>query len=90
MDVPISMPLTAVHGLVNGRISLSASVVGFRNPIATNPTPNNPNFFQIEYMPEMISAGHPGGHFGWTSPSFVSQYIAPLLTKQSFLVDQGS
>ena len=84
IDIPISMPLTAIHGLANGQLSLSASVVGFRNPSRTTHTNlGTPNFFQIDYTPEMISSGHPGGHFGWTTPGFVKRYITPLLTKQA-------
>ena len=74
MDLTISLPLTAVHGLAHGRLSMSASVIGFKNASASNP-----RFTEIDYEPSMISTGHTGGHFGWTHPAIVSLYIVPLL-----------
>ncbi|MCA9104238.1 MAG: hypothetical protein R3B96_05380 [Pirellulaceae bacterium] len=38
-----------------------------------------PELRQVGYRPEMILTGNPGGHFGWTTQWFVSQYLAPLI-----------
>ncbi|MEM9410028.1 MAG: hypothetical protein AAGA30_02875 [Planctomycetota bacterium] len=78
LDIPISVPLTTVHGLAKGKLSASAAVIGFQ-------IPNHLDFqqrafytsklAQRTYHPKMLNTGHIGGHFGWTLPSFAATYI---------------
>jgi hypothetical protein len=81
-DVPISMPLAGIHGALQGELSLSAATVGFAVPSGL---PENERreyerlLDQRQYALEMWGSGHPGGHFGWTTPAFVARYLAPLL-----------
>ncbi len=82
LDVPISVPLTAVRGMFQGRMDVSATVAGFR-------LPKQPQLQQIyeqklvqkRFQTRMISTGNLGGHFGWTKPKFVAQFVAPELKK---------
>lgn len=81
-DIPISVPLTTLHGITQGRMSVSASALGFKIPKNASDyevDEYSRAFSQLDYNPEMLSSGHLGGHFGWTTPKFASRYIVPLL-----------
>lgn len=82
LDVPVSVPLTAVHGLARGRLEISATTLGFRVPAGLTEdekTIYRTKLIQQKFDSSMISTGHVGGHFGWTAPKFVSSYVAPFL-----------
>ena len=82
LDVPISVPLTTLHGLANGQLHLSATVVGFQTPKHLSSREKEEYerlVVQKAFHPKMLKTGHVGGHFGWTMPAFVSKYVVPDL-----------
>ena len=83
LDIPISLPLTAAQGLFHGKVKMSAAVFGFRFPKQILPEEKpiyQKMLSQKQYRPDMLGTGHIGGHFGWTVPEFVSQYVVPSLS----------
>jgi len=81
-DAPLLMAPTPAGGTMDGRHTGAAGAVGFSVPagVAANQRDAyTARVSQQAYSLEMLAAGHPGGHFGWTSPAFVAQWIAPLL-----------
>jgi pimeloyl-ACP methyl ester carboxylesterase len=81
-DVLIAGTFSSAVGTFDGKHTLSAALVGFQTPQKLNPAARERyerSLVQHRYSSEMISAGHPGGHFGWTSTRFVSQQLAPLI-----------
>ena len=87
LDAPISLPLTAAQGLVQGKVKMSAAVFGFRLPKTIQPQEQHvyrQMLFQQKYRPDMFSTGHIGGHFGWTVPEFVSQHVVPNLVRTTW------
>ena len=80
-DVPLLMVATAAVGTSEGRHSFAAGAVGFHTPAheGNDPSPPAAAVVQQQYTWDMFSLGHPGGHFGWTNPAFVAQWVAPLI-----------
>ena len=82
LDVPISVPLTAIRGMLQGRVDVSATVAGFRLPKQPQPQQiYDQKLVQKRFQTRMVSTGNLGGHFGWTAPKFVAQFVAPELNK---------
>ncbi len=82
LDVAIPLPLTFAHGMSRGNFAISAAITGFRTPgglSASEKWDYLGRLKQINYQRHMVATGHPGGHFGWTNPTFVASYIVPLL-----------
>jgi pimeloyl-ACP methyl ester carboxylesterase len=82
LDVPLLMAMTFVLGTSEGRHTFAAGALGFEthpkdksDPLDSSATP----VVQQRYTLDMLSLGHPGGHFGWANPAFVAQWVAPLI-----------
>lgn len=69
--------LTLSAGTLDGCHSLSAGMTGFGN-CQLDPQ-LAARFEECPYRLEYFRYGHYSGHFGFTAPSFVKNYIAPLL-----------
>ena len=80
LDFPISAPLTFARGLTKMSLHAPAATFGFVSP-STQPNKSGhvgqAPLIQLEYRADMLSTGNVGGHFGWTVPRFVAQYIVP-------------
>ncbi len=86
LDIPISVPLTGLRGLAVGELCLAAATVGFRPPDELSEHERQCYQRQLQqhrYSWEMLGQGHPGGHFGWTTPSFISAHVVPQLVVNS-------
>lgn len=69
--------LTVCAGTFDGRNSLSAGMVGFRKRELT--LSESDKFQELPYCWKYCRHGHLAGHFGFTAPRFVQNYVAPLL-----------
>jgi len=76
-DVIFLGMLTLAAGTLDGRHSVSAGMTGFRP--WDLPRPLSERFEEMPYRFEYGKHGHYAGHFGFTAPSFVKNYVAPLL-----------
>ena len=82
LDVPISVPLTGFRGLADGELRFPAATVGFHPPkglSAEEARRYEQLLDQRHYSGQMLGSGHLGGHFGWTSPSFVADHVVPQI-----------
>jgi len=82
-DAPLLMVLTTAVGTMEGRHTVAAGAVGFSVPRGVADNQREAYTAQVSqqaYSLEMLAAGHPGGHFGWTSPAFVAKWIAPMVS----------
>ena len=82
LDVPLLMAMTFVFGTSEGRHTFAAGALGFETPPKDKSDPFDSSavpLVQQRYTLDMLALGHPGGHFGWASPAFVAQWVAPLL-----------
>ncbi len=79
LDVTILMLMTGGLGTSDGRHAFSAGALGFVPPVKQETDPPAATLVQQPYTFDMLWLGHPGGHFGWTSPAFIAQWIAPLI-----------
>ena len=82
LDFPISVPLTGFRGLADGEFRLPAAAFGFRPPkdlTADEVRQYEMLLDQRRYSAEMLGTGHLGGHFGWTSPTFVAEHVVPRI-----------
>jgi pimeloyl-ACP methyl ester carboxylesterase len=81
LDVPLLMVMTTAVGTSEGRHSFAAGAVGFQTSAesASDPAPSAATVVQRQYTWDMLQLGHPGGHFGWTHPAFIAQWVAPLI-----------
>ncbi|MEZ6102620.1 MAG: alpha/beta hydrolase [Pirellulaceae bacterium] len=83
IDAPVSVPLAAIHGLSRGELCLPAAVIGFTTPqglTAAERADYQRQLRQRRYSLAMLKSGHTGGHWGWTSPQFVTKYVTQELT----------
>jgi len=76
-DVIFLGMLTLTAGTLDGRHTVSAGMVGFRPPMLS--IHEIAKFEEMPYRTEYWRYGHLAGHFGFTAPRFVKNYIAPLL-----------
>jgi len=76
-DVIFLGMLTLTAGTLDGYHSVSAGMVGFRPPPLSIHEVDK--FEEMPYRTEYWQYGHLAGHFGFTAPRFVKNYIAPLL-----------
>ncbi|MDB2685979.1 alpha/beta fold hydrolase [Mariniblastus sp.] len=86
LDVPISVPLTGFRGLADGELRLPAAAFGFHPPkgLSTEEARRYEQLLdQRRYSGQMLGTGHLGGHFGWTSPSFIAEHVVPQILSPS-------
>ena len=82
LDVPILMLMTGALGTSDGCHTFSAGAVGFQTPLKQEGNTGDPpaaSLVQQHYTLDMLWQGHPGGHFGWSNPAFIAQWVAPLI-----------
>jgi pimeloyl-ACP methyl ester carboxylesterase len=82
LDLPILMVLTTAFGTTDGEHTIAAGAIGFQVP--GKPGSRQRRIYeshvrQQSYNLCMLTDGHCGGHFGWTSRAFIAQNVAPLL-----------
>lgn len=71
LDVQLRL-LTLIGGNFDGRCLRTGGQCGFDC--------RDPRLTQIAWTAAMRSAGHWGGHIGWTAPPWVRQCLAPIVT----------
>jgi pimeloyl-ACP methyl ester carboxylesterase len=84
-DVLIGQGIGSVAAVKNGSNPLTAGFVGFSMP--SKLTPDERGLYdellaEHGFSWEMAASGHFGGHFGWTTPDFVGEQIAPILLEE--------
>jgi pimeloyl-ACP methyl ester carboxylesterase len=82
LDVPILMVLSTAFGTTEGRHTVAAGAVGFQTPKQLEPEARDEYQSQVSqqsYSTAMLMDGHCGGHFGWSSRTFIARHVAPLL-----------
>jgi pimeloyl-ACP methyl ester carboxylesterase len=78
------LPTRAFHP---SREVAAAGAFGFQTPSAIQGQERQwyeQSLKQHGYEFEMFDEGHIGDHFGWTNPTFVAQWIAPVLKQSPF------
>lgn len=86
LDVGALMLCTTIMGNMDGYKGRAAGAAGFVPPphlTAAEQETYRRRLIQVGYDSRMLAAGHLGGHYGWTNPWFVGQWIVPLLRDQS-------
>jgi len=81
-DAAILGVITTAIGTMEGRHAIAAGAIGFSPPEGVEGELQwqyERALDQRSYSFDMLAAGHAGGHFGWTSPAFVKDRVAPLL-----------
>ncbi len=76
---------TSLFGTIDRRHGPSAGAVGFSEPDDLSQEAAElyaEKLHQIPYDPAMATDGNRGGHADCTSPQFVAQWIAPIITGQ--------
>jgi pimeloyl-ACP methyl ester carboxylesterase len=68
---------TLLFGTIDGKLSVSAGVTGFRKP--EHPEEPREKLREIPFRAEFVKSRNFAGHFGYTARPFVRRYIAPLL-----------
>jgi pimeloyl-ACP methyl ester carboxylesterase len=71
-----------IFGTLDRRHVLAAGMVGFRPPQGTSPSDADIYRTKLHEWPwvrRMLRDGHPGGHVGWTEPSFVREWVYRIL-----------
>jgi len=68
---------TALAGTMDGGRGPSAGAVGFDVP--SDAPLLYEQLYQIGWRPDMMAAGHAGGHLGAAAPAFVARYVAPFI-----------
>lgn len=82
LDLFVGGALVLTCGTIDGSHLTSAAVAKFKPPEALTDAEEAQYakaLTQHPYSPTMLADGHPGGHFGWTSPPFVRDELAPIL-----------
>jgi pimeloyl-ACP methyl ester carboxylesterase len=78
---------TLVFGTIDRVKSVSAGLVGFRQPAADQADPQSSARYarlrQVRWRMAMAATGHFGGHVGPDSPVFLKKYVVPLLQTES-------
>jgi pimeloyl-ACP methyl ester carboxylesterase len=83
-DVLISGAFVVAVGTYDGDHLRCAGLVGFDQSQSADMLtryPNSAPLVQHAYSLDMLGDGHVGGHFGWTTPTFVGRHLAPLLAQ---------
>ena len=85
-DLPLLVVGTTILGTLDGRHVPAAGAYGFT-------LAGDNKVRQVDYDAKMLRTGHLGGHFGWMTPEFGSNYLAPLLRSygdppQPFVADK--
>lgn len=81
-DIPTLGLVMTVLGTTDGRHTAAAGVVGFKVPESLDPQHRQwyqQALTQRKYTFDMAKSGHLGGHFGWINPTFVREWLAPLI-----------
>lgn len=80
-DVFILGAGTRIFGTVDRVRSVSAGLVGFRQPPGLDETGQRQyaKLRQVRWRPRMAPTGYLGGHVGPDSPRFLRKYVVPLL-----------
>ena len=76
---------TLLLGTLDGKITCSAGMIGFRKPAnlsETDARAYDEKLHQQRYAFRMARTFNLGGHFGYTNRLFVETWIAPLLMRQ--------
>lgn len=84
LDVPILVVLCTAFGTTEGEHVLAAGAIGFQSPSRLEPDARKAYFAQVRqqsYSTDMMTDGHLGGHFGWSSRTFIAHHVAPLLAE---------
>lgn len=82
LDLGALMLCTTLMGNMDGFKGKAAGAAGFVPPAHLTPVEQEAyrrRLIQVGYDSRMLAAGHLGGHYGWTNPWFVGQWIVPLL-----------
>lgn len=75
LDVIVLGLGTRIFGTIDRVRSVSAGLVGFRQP----PEADYAKLRQVRWRPEMAPTGNLGGHVGPDNPAFLRKYVIPLL-----------
>lgn len=73
---------TLLFGTIDGKLSLSSGMIGFREPAGIDERQRQQyqqKLHQVPYRAGMATTFHLGGHFGCTNRAFVECQVAPLL-----------
>ncbi len=71
---------TRIFGTVDRVNSVSAGLVGFREPAGADRTAYETKLRQVRWGPSMARSGYFGGHVGPDVPAFLRTHVVPLLT----------
>lgn len=74
---------TMLLGTIDGQLSVSSGLIGFREPAGLTPAERElyeRRLHQQRYEPRMAATFNLGGHFGCANRAFVEVWIAPLIT----------
>jgi hypothetical protein len=84
-DVIVLGAGTRLFGTIDRRKSISAGLVGFRQPRGLDEFAirQYAKLKQVRWSPRMASTGYLGGHVGPDSPAFLRKYVLPLLEVRS-------
>lgn len=75
---------TSIVGTLDGKLDPSAGAWGFRLPRHCSSETRNlydSKLHQTPYQARMARSWHLGGHLGWANRVFVSEWLAPIITK---------
>ena len=73
---------TSVAGTIDRKHTPAAGAMGFNRPGSESADGDlYRKLQQIKWDPKMRGYGHMGDHMGWTNPSFVRHYLAPLVVE---------
>jgi len=77
---------TLAFGTFDGKHSISAGMLGFREIVSGDVTPPNDDIAplrQICYRFAMLKSGHCGGHYGCANRLFAAEWLAPIVMEAS-------
>lgn len=73
---------TSLFGAVDRNFGYSAGAVGFEQPPGLGRAESqlyDQRLRQVRWTPRLREVGASGGHFGWASSQFATEYLAPLI-----------
>ena len=81
-DVGFLSAGTTVMGTIDGQHTAAAGSQGFEVPPNLDPEERrlySTRLRQQAYSRKMLDSGHTGGHLGWANPSFVADWLCPIM-----------
>lgn len=78
---------TRILGTTDRRFTRAAGCVGFRLPVGATveQASHYERLREVTWSPDLIAAGHSGGHTGWVSVSLLRRHVLPLLRGEPLL-----